>query len=71
MKYERKQKTKPITIKQIEQCLDFLARIMVRYEPDFDECIVIFERLERELEIVRSREASMAHVRARIKQSHG
>ncbi|MGR9169625.1 hypothetical protein [Rhizobium sp. KDH_Rht_773_N] len=60
---------KPITAKRIERAMNRLAEIMVKLGPEGENCLPIYERLERELTGYRAREQKMMEVSERAKQS--
>lgn len=62
-------KSKPITPERIENALDRLAELMVKLGEKGTLCLPIYERLESELEAIKTRDTQMAAVLARFKQS--
>lgn len=62
-------KSKPITPERIENALDRLAELMVKLGEKGLLCLPIHERLESELEAIKTRDTQMAAVLARFKQS--
>lgn len=60
---------KPITIERLELYLDRLAGIMVDHGPEFDCCLPIYERLEREINERRMSIDKMTLIRERVRQS--
>lgn len=59
----------PITMERVERCLDRLAQIMVAAGPEGRTYLPIYERLESELEGMRTADDKMAKVFARVRQS--
>lgn len=61
--------SQPITRERIERAMDTLAQWMVRLGPDGVKCLPIYERLERELEALSSKESKMVEIVARAKNA--
>ena len=62
---------RPVTAERIEKGLDDLASIMVKLGDKGAKCMPIYERLERELVLMKSGEDKMAAIRERAKRSKG
>lgn len=57
--------SQPITRERIERALNVLAQWMVRLGPEGVKCLPIYERLEQELDQLKSREAKLSEIRKR------
>ena len=62
-----------VTIESVEQCLDSLAKMIIRHPDDAPKMLIIYERLERDLAEMKAsqaqRSALMSSVLNRIKRS--
>jgi hypothetical protein len=59
----------PVTLERLEVYLDWLAGIMVDYGPEFECCLPIYERLEREINDRKMSIDKMTLIKQRVRQS--
>lgn len=55
-----------ITISQLDTCLDFIARLVMRDRAKYECLLPIYERIENEIEVMRSRNKQLESINARI-----
>jgi len=63
-------KKKPINtdVEELQKCADFIAQLIVSNTEKYAPLMVIYDRLEREIEIARSHENKFEKLRLRVRQ---
>jgi len=61
----------PVTIEQLEKCLDILADAISKAGREGDLYFPIWERIEKEIELRRQKQDLHAAVRERLRRSKG
>jgi len=66
--FSGKKKTINTDIEELQKCADFLAQLIVSNTEKYVPLMVIYDRLEREIEIARSHEEKQEKLRQRVRQ---
>jgi len=63
-------KKRPINtdVEELQKCADFIAQLIVGNTDKYEPLMVIYDRLEREIEIARSHEDKFEKLRQRVRQ---